>query len=212
MTVYLPFEEWPALHQEAWRQANREGDILTGRGPAAHWKTKSRHSIQKAYGNYLRFLRDQGHLQKELPVDQLLAEVMLRDYIAALRQRTSPVTVVTQVALLSSAIAALAPEADRSLLKLAINRLKPIARRVRNKDGRLVSPVVLLQLGQTLMTNWQARRAHDPRLNAMDYRDGLMIAFLALCPVRLENLAQMRIGRQLSGRWANVESICASPR
>ena len=42
MTVCLPFEEWPALHQEAWRQANRDGDILTGRGPAAHWKPKSR--------------------------------------------------------------------------------------------------------------------------------------------------------------------------
>ena len=69
MTVYLPFEDWPALHQEAWRQANREGDILTGRGPAAHWKPKSRHSIQKAYGNYWRFLRDQGRLQKELRVE-----------------------------------------------------------------------------------------------------------------------------------------------
>jgi integrase/recombinase XerD len=198
MTVSLPFEEWPALHQEAWRRANREGDILTGRGPAAHWKPKSRYSIQKAYGNYLRFLQDQGHLQKELPIEQLLTEALLRDYIAVLRRRTAPVTVVTQVALLSSAIAAMAPEADRSLLKLAINRLKPIARRVRNKDGQLVSQVMLLQLGKTLMTNWQARRAHDPRLNAMDYRDGLMIAFLALCPVRLENLAQMLIGQHLS--------------
>ena len=127
MTVCLPFEEWPVLHQEAWRQANREGDILTGRGPAAHWKPKSRYSIQKAYGNYLRFLRDQGHLQEELPIERLLTEDLLRDYIAALRQRTAPVTVVTQVALLSSAIAAMAPGRSR-LLKLAINRLKPIAR------------------------------------------------------------------------------------
>ena len=209
MTVCLPFEEWPALHQEAWRRANREGDILTGRGPAAHWKPKSRYSIQKAYGNYLRFLRDQGHLQKELPIEQLLTEALLRDYIAVLRQRTAPVTVVTQVALLSSAIAAMAPEADRSLLKLAINRLKPIARRVRNKDGQLVSPVILLQLGLTLMANWQARRAHDPRLNAMDYRDGLMIAFLALCPVRLENLVQMLIGQHLSFEGELVRVVFA---
>jgi integrase/recombinase XerD len=209
MTTCLPFEEWPALHQEAWRQANREGDILTGRGPAAHWKPKSRYSIQKAYGNYLRYLRDQGHLQEELPVEQILAEVLLRDYIAVLRQRTAPVTVVTQVALLSSAIAAMAPEADRTLLKLAINRLKPIARRVRNKDGQLVSPVILLQLGQTLMANWPVRRAHDPRLSAMDYRDGLMIAFLALCPVRLENLAQMLIGQHLSFQGDLVRVVFA---
>jgi integrase/recombinase XerD len=55
----------------------------------------------------------------------------------------------------------------------------------------------LLQLGQKLMADWQVRVAHDPRLNAMDYRDGLMIAFLALCPVRLDNLAQMQIGGHL---------------
>jgi hypothetical protein len=32
----------------------------------------------------------------------------------------------------------------------------------------------------------------------MDYRDGLMIAFLALCPVRVANLAAMQIGKHLS--------------
>jgi integrase len=153
----------------------------------------------------LRFLRERG--QVEPTVEQLLTEAWLRDYIAALRRRTAPVTVVTQIALLSSAIAAMAPAADRTLLKLAINRLKPMARRTRNKDSRVVSPVILLQLGQTLMANWQARREHDPRLNAMDYRDGLMIAFLALCPVRLENLAQMRVGEHLTfeGELVRVE-------
>ena len=61
-----------------------------------------------------------------------------------------------------------------------------------------MSPVALLQLGQKLMAEWQARAAHDPRLNAMDYRDGLMIAFLALCPLRVANLAAMQIGKHLS--------------
>jgi hypothetical protein len=36
-----------------------------------------------------------------------------------------------------------------------------------------------------------------PRLNAMDYRDDLMIAFLALCPLRVANLAAMQIGKHL---------------
>jgi len=34
-------------------------------------------------------------------------------------------------------------------------------------------------------------------LNAMDYRDGLIIALEALCPLRLANVAQIRIGRHL---------------
>ena len=65
---------------------------------------------------------------------------------------------------------AMAPDADRSLLKLAINRLKPIGDGV-TKQGR---PARLAgqsssQLGQTLMANWQARKAHDPA----PQRDGL---------------------------------------
>jgi integrase/recombinase XerD len=69
---------------------------------------------------------------------------------------------------------------------------------VRDKRGRLVSPLVLLRLGQKLMAKWQSRPAHDPRLNAMDYRDGFMIALLALCPLRLENLAAVVIGQHLT--------------
>jgi hypothetical protein len=48
------------------------------------------------------------------------------------------------------------------------------------------------------MAAWQARPAHDPRLNAMDYRDGLMMALLALCPLRLENLAAIVIGQHFT--------------
>ena len=68
---------------------------------------------------------------------------------------------------------------------------------MRNKLARLQSPSALLDLGLSLMTNWQSRTAHDQRLNAMDYRDGLMIAFLALCPIRLGNLAAMVVGQHL---------------
>jgi integrase/recombinase XerD len=186
LTAGLPFEQWPSSHQRAWLEASREGDLLTGRGAAAHWKQKTRKSIQKAIGNYLRFQRDRGGLQEGGTVAQLLTESSLRDYIAVLRRRLAPQSVVTQLGHLSLAISAMAPEADRTLIKLAVTRLTPTAVPARKKSSRLVSPVLLLELGQKLMAAWQDRRGHDPRLNAMDYRDGLMIAFLALCPVRLD--------------------------
>jgi integrase len=197
LTIGLPFEQWPRSHQTAWLKATREGDLLAGRGAAAHWRQKTRKSIQKAIGNYLRFERDRGGLLDGRTVAQLLTEGSLRDYIAVLRRRLAPQSIVTQLGHLSLAISVMTPEADRTLIKLAVARLTTVAAPTRKKDGRLVSPVVLLELGQRLMAAWQDRRAHDPRLNAMDYRDGLMIAFLALCPVRLDNLAQMQIGRHL---------------
>lgn len=182
----------------AWEVANRDGDLLTGRGPAAHWRPKTRLTARKAYGNWLRFLRDTHRLGSADSIGSRLTEENLRNYIAALRARARPNTVLTQLRYLSSAIAVLYPAADRTLLKLALSRLTPGARPVRDKKAKLVSPLTLLDLGQTLMAEWQYRPAHDPRLNAMDYRDGLMIGFLSLCPLRLENLAAIVIGEHLT--------------
>lgn len=198
MTVGLPFEAWPDLDRRCWEFANREGDLLTGRGPAASWKPKTRFTARKAYGNWLRFLRDTGRLTEAHTVGARLTPENLRAYIGELRSRASPNTVLTQLRYLSATISVMDHEANRDLLKLALSRLTPSARQVRDKVPRLISPVVLLELGRSLIANWQTRTAHDPRLNAMDYRDGLMIAMLALCPIRLGNLAAVVIGEHLN--------------
>jgi integrase/recombinase XerD len=62
-------------------------------------------------------------------------------------------------------------------------------------------------MGLRLMKIWQDRQAHDPRFNAMDFRDGLMIAYLSLCPIRLENLAQMLIGRHLTFEATTIRVV-----
>jgi len=209
-TVGLPLEEWPKVDYEAWETANGDGDLLTGRSPATRWKPKTRLTARKAYGNWLRFLRDNGRLESAPLIGLRLNEENLRDYIATLRARASPNTVLTQLGYLSAAIAVMDPTVDRSLLKLALSRLTRGARPVRDKKSRLISPLVLLGLSQKLMADWQSRPAHDPRLNAMDYRDGFMIAVLALCPLRLENLAAIRIGQHLTFGSARPRFVFAA--
>ena len=48
-------------------------------------------------GNFLRFQRDKGQLLKGRSIEQLLTESSLRDYIAVLRRRLAPQSVVTQL-------------------------------------------------------------------------------------------------------------------
>ena len=203
-TVGLPFEQWPTLDKGAWSSANRIGDLLTGSGPAAAWKPKTRRTVRKAYGNWLCYLGQTGQLKEVSTVGGRLTTDCLRGYIAELRARVSARTVVTQLRSLSQAFLALDPDTDREILKLVISRLERIAPTSQTKADSLKSPTELVALGEHLMSTWQRRPAHDPRLNAMDYRDGLMIAFLARCPIRLENLAQMRLSQHLTreaGRW-----------
>ena len=202
-TVGLPLEQWPALDASAWSCANQTGDLLTGSGLAAAWKPKTRRTVMKAYGNWLRYLTQTG-LEDLSPLGGRLTRENLQGYIAELRARVRPRTVITQLRSLSQAILALDPGTDREILKLAISRLARIAPRTRLQKKTLKSPVELVAFGEHLMSTWRRRSTHDPRLNAMDYRDGLMIAFLARCPVRLENLTQMRVSQHLTreaGRW-----------
>ena len=200
-TVGLPLEQWPALDRSAWSSANQTGDLLTGSGPAAGWKPKTRRTVMKAYGNWLRYLKRTNQLEH---FGRRLTTESLQGYVAELRARVSPRTVVTQLRGLSQAFLALDPKTDREILKLVISRLERIAPPSRRKSESLKSPTQLVAFGEHLMSTWRRRSAHDPRLNAMDYRDGLMIAFLARCPIRLENLAQMRVSQHLTreaGRW-----------
>ena len=197
-TVGLPFEDWPDLDRQSWTVAFQDDDLLSGRGAAASWRAATRTTARKAYGRWLRFLSENDRLGHPRSVGDRLSEDNLRAFIAHLRAALSPNTVLTALRYLSSSIAVMDPAADRSLLKLALSRLSVVAQPVRNKSERLMSPVILFQLGTRLMADWQTRSGHDPRLNAMDYRDGLMIAFLALCPIRLKNLAAITIGKQLT--------------
>jgi len=196
-TVGLPLDAWPEIDRRAWQDANRDGDILDGQGPAARWTAKTRLSVRKAYGCWLRYLRGRDGLRGVGAIGDRLTSENLRDYIRAIRLQLGPYTVLTRLRHLSMVIGAMDRRADRTLLNHAIGRLTPFARPVRDKGSKLFSPVVLLDLGMKLMREWETSPAHDQRLNAMDFRDGLMIAFLAVCPIRVANLAAMTVGQHL---------------
>jgi len=55
----------------------------------------------------------------------------------------------------------------------------------------------LVKLGKALMRRAEAASAKPSLTRAVWYRDGLMIAFLALRPLRLSNLAAITLGRHL---------------
>jgi hypothetical protein len=109
-TIGLPLEEWPELDRKAWEIANRDGDLLTGRGPAAKWRPKTRLTARKAYRNWLRFLKDTDRLENVSSIGSRLNEENQRDYIASLCARAGSNTVLTQLRHLSSAIAAMDPK------------------------------------------------------------------------------------------------------
>ena len=89
----------------------------------------------------------------------------------------------------------LQPDRDWTALARVHNRLKQTAAPVRDKLPCMVSASDPLDLGIGLMDTCD--RGQNETYKATRYRDGLNIALLICCPVRLKNLAGLMVGQHL---------------
>jgi integrase len=96
----------------------------------------------------------------------------------------------------------LAPSADFSWLA-EIEKDLALVMEPRSKFDRLVFTERLVEAGLTLVAE-AGTFAHGDLARARGVRNGLMIALLALCPIRLKNFAILEIGRtfkEVHGTW-----------
>jgi integrase len=199
----LPLADWPAADQAAWQRAVTPASLLEDddAGRAAAWRPVSRQAVAQSYGVWLTFLlRRDGQLTDD-PIARLRPEPV-QAFVAALREGRSWRTVGSALSHLGMAAAAMFPAEDWSWLRHMSSRARTRATPSRDKAARLARPHTLLQLGQALMTEAAATRG--AYFAATRYRDGLMITWLALLPLRRRNLMQLRLGEELqqqAGRW-----------
>src|SRR5262249_13372767 len=117
--------------------------------------------------------------------------------------RVSSVTVYGSIYKLRRMAQLLAPGQDFTWL-MEIEKDLALVMRPRSKFDRLVLTEVLLEAGMTLMAEAEAATHRSALARARQFRDGLMVALLAVCPIRLKNLAGLEIGRtfrQVKSSW-----------
>jgi integrase len=194
----LPLPEWPATDRAAWEAAIAEGDVLDGRGPAAHWRAETRKTNIRHYGRYLGFLAWLERLQaNQLPAQRVTPD-LVRLYVIHLKAAVAPRTVVTSLVGLKVMILAMAPDHSWSWLKDVCNALNRTAKPSKDKRSRM-RPIqeiyaTALSAMDRLMEGPLARGA---ALAPSAYRNLFMVAFLAALPLRLKNFAGLEIGRHL---------------
>ncbi len=193
----MPLAEWPASDQLAWLDASQVKPLLDDPGLAAHWRPQTKRWTVAAYGRFLTFLDLRGWLDPHLGPANRLSLERLRAYVEELRGQVTPATLAGRIRGLAEALRVMTPGVEYPYLKRARYALKARARPSRNKRARLVSTPELLQLGLKLMQRAEAATAAREVWQAGDHRDGLTIVLLAMRPIRLSNLAAMRIGQHL---------------
>lgn len=232
----LPVVNWPEPDRESWANACHPGERLTRGGGAAHLKPITQADLQRRYGYFLDSLT-----RRDVPLTcRTAAELVSEDYVAAfvaeLQGRVGSVTVYGSVYKLRRMAELLAPGRDFSWLRNTENELDA-AKLPKSKYSRLVTTAAMVEAGLTLIAEAElpplkpeyisvtresraARRrqrgvADRAELNsAVLARNGLMLALVALCPIRLKNLAALSLGTSLtkvgSTWWITVEQEAQS--
>ena len=198
--LYLPYAAWPEDDKTRWEAAFKTGvDPFDNCGPAAHLAEATRRRLLCSYGRYLAFLSaHHSGLLGRAPAARLDRKI-IEAYVRWQPASCGGTTIVIHLDNLRRTLRYICPGEDWAWL---LTIIKLIAAQAKPKPERhhLVTSESLYALGIELMDRAIANDNAAKKVyveNAVDYRDGLMIALLALIPLRRRTLAALRIGKHL---------------
>jgi integrase/recombinase XerD len=198
--ISIPISEWPIADRAAWLAANRSGSPFEPGGLAADWSEASRNKNRYGYGRWLAWLDERGDFDPAMHPGTRVTRDRVRAYLSILQATLSPFSTCSALAELGHALRVMAPNEDWGWISRAACRLQAQATSVRDKASRLQSPIKLIALGAKLMSLANSPVGAPTATQARDYRDGLLIAFLAYRPIRAKNLTGITCGEQLAYR------------
>ena len=195
---HLPLDQWPAADHEAFRRAYMPGDLFDGTaGPGAHLSEGSRQIIRTAWRRWLGFLAQRFPDALDLPPADRIASDRVRAFIQFLCDEVRLTSAGVDIDGLTRGAALIAPERDWTWLRTIRNRLVAAAR-PEDRFPRLVPPARLLDLGIRMMEEALQKPPSPRQAREIHYRDGLIVAFLSLYPVRRRSLAALTLGRHVA--------------
>ena len=206
----LPVAEWPSADQVAWAAACRAGQLLRRGGAASHLKPITQNDLARRYGYFLDCLSRNGRLNLSAEAGAHTTAANIQLYLAEIKERLSSVTIYGSIYKMRRLTQLVAPGLDLFWLTEIENDLA-LVMEPRSKLDRLVQAEVLVEAGLSLMTQAHSVSKAPALTRATWFRNGLMIALLATCPIRLKNFCALELDRtfvSIKGTWWIVRASC----
>ncbi len=198
----LPIAQWPEADRQGWHGACRPSLRLKSGGAASHLASVTRDDLARRYGYFLDFLERADRLNRQAAAAAQVTPENVQSYLAELQARVSSVTVYGSIYKLRRAAELIAPACQYAWLS-EIEKDLALVMQPKSKFDRLVLTEVLLETGLILIAEAESS-AGSELSRARRVRNGLMVALLALHPIRLKNFAALEIGRtfvEIKGSW-----------
>jgi len=192
----LPIELWPDTDRQAWLSARRPSERLKRGGTGSHMKAITLDDLARRYGYFLDFMSRRALLDADTAAGAHVTSDNVDAYVAELNRRVGSVTTYGSIYKLRRACELIDPARDLSWLAETEKDLA-LVMRPRSKSDRWVLTEVLVEAGLTLIAEAENSRKMSKLGKARQVRNGLMVAMLAMHPIRLKNVAALEIGRNL---------------
>ena len=178
-------------------------------GAGAHMKPITQGDLARRYGYFLDCMNRRGLLDPNKAAAGHVTREGVDAYLAELRDRVGSVTIHGSIYKLRRACELIDTARDLSWLA-DVEKDLAMVMRPRSKAGRWVLTEVLVEAGLTLIAEAKTSRTMSKLAQARQARNGLMVAMLAMHPIRLKNFAALEIGRnivEIKGAWWIVLSV-----
>lgn len=200
----LTIENWPREDRAAWERLLAPGRLLRPGGAFAALRPATVWSYEQSYGHWLAFCQKEGvDLDALLPAARVTDARLLAwvEEMADLADTTRHARLVG----LRRVVTSIAPETPQPLLRDLCRHAEWKANRQvrRRKIGRVIPTADLVKAGLAHLDAVEGESFRD----AIRFRDGLMIAFLALLPIRIGNFRDLEIGRSFLIRQRGFDVV-----
>ena len=201
----MPLQRWPEADRKIWMAATTVTDpFADSGGDRANMRAHSNRRLRSSYGRWLTYLDLTGqldpHADPALRIGRGIVEQYVRE-LQALGNMSSTIALrLTDLLLIARLFDA---RTDWDHIAQLAKKVRAMPATGKDKRIRLRGSDELCNLGHNLMD--KAGTETSPLRAATLHRDGLMIALLALVPLRGANFVQLRLEtelRQMDGRWA----------
>jgi len=195
---HLRFAQWPAEDQSLWNAAFELGDAFDQR-PVDRLSKPTIVGLRTAYARYLGFLtsNDSERLRRSPEIRPERESIKM--FVEHLRQSCRDTSIASLLHKLRLALGLICPQTDWSWLKVIAKRINAAAI-PRSLDNPGLTSADLYEVGIRLMAKAENTGVSTRRVSkeeALTYRDGLIIALLAVVPLRRRTLTALTIDQHL---------------
>ena len=209
--IKLLERDWPEADRALLAQLTAQGGVLDESGPLSHLRQVSREFLVISYGRWLGWLsREEPAALSEPPLARATPE-RFRAWLTSM-SHLAPQRRLNWGRLALRLLKAARPDMDWSGHTRALQLLwrEATDHRSSRKDGRIISSAVLLKAARERYETQGYGSAPADFRSAKARRNAVMVAFLAVLPIRRRAFCGLEIGTSLQGTTTGLRVVLES--